>query len=143
MNFNSQGLIISIIILISMMLICHTVNFLYPKNINYNMHHNNHNKPKPHNKNQNSFSNLLLAIPNNTLPNEYNKIYYDYDNKNKQSECNLKKEAEIPCKVVSSCNSTPTPTQKYQLSDSELAVVYRDAYASAGREVLLRTLNEE
>ena len=140
MNFNSQGLIISIIILISMMLICHTVNFLYPKNINYNMHHN---KPKPHNKNQNSFSNLLLAIPNNTVPNEYNKIYYDYDNKNKQSECNLKKEAEIPCKVVSSCNSTPTPTQKYQLSDSELAVVYRDAYASAGREVLLRTLNEE
>ena len=142
MNFNSQGLIISIIILISMMLICHTVNFLYPKNINYNINHNNYNKPKPHNKNQNSFSNLLLAIPNNTLPNEYNKIYYDYDNKNKQSECNLKKEAEIPCKVVSSCNSTSTPT-KYQLSDSELAVVYRDAYASAGREVLLRTLNEE
>ena len=141
MNFKSQGLFISIIILISMMLICHIVNFLYPKNINYNLQHNLQHNLK-HNKNQNSFSNLVLSIPNNTVPVEYNKIYYDYDNKTQKSECRLKKEAEIPCNVVSSCASDSTPTQ-YQLSDSEMAVVYRDAYASAGREILLRTLNEK
>ena len=64
MNFKSKGLFISIIILISMMLICHTVNFLYPRN-----------------KNSNSFSNLPLSIPNNTIPIEYETIYYDYNDK--------------------------------------------------------------
>ena len=128
MNFKSQGLFTSIIILISLMLICHTANFLYPRN----------------QINSNSFSNLPLSIPNNAVPVEYNKIYFDYNDNNKQTDCRLKNQAQIPCKVVASCTptSSPTPT-KYQLSDSELAVLYRDMYASAGREILLRTLNEQ
>ena len=136
MNFKSKGLFISITILISMMLICHTVNFLYPKN-----------------KNSNSFSNLPLSIPNNTLPIEYNNIYYDYSNKDQKLNCKIKNEAEIPCKIVTKCtipNPIVTPTisaspttTKYQLSESEIAMIYRDAYFNAGRELLLRTLNEE
>jgi hypothetical protein len=137
MNFKSKGLFISIIILILMMIICHTTNFIYPKN-----------------KNSNSFSNLELSIPNNTVPVEYNKIYYDY-NKSDQSQCKLKKEAEIPCKIVSKCtvansvnsanSSIPTSiptTTKYQLSESEMAIIYRDAYFASGRELLMRTLND-
>ena len=126
-----------------MMLICHTVNFLYPRN-NYNQHQH---------QNSNSFSNLALSIPNNTVPVEYNKIYYDYNDKNKQSECKMKKEAEIPCNIVSACTiptdiPIPTTTQiptttRYQLSDSEMAVIYRNAYQDAGRELLLRTLNPQ
>lgn len=128
MNFKSQGLFISIIILIALMLICHTANFLYPRN----------------QKISNSFSNLTLSIPNNTVPVEYNKIYFDYNDKNNQTDCRLKNQAQIPCKVVAACTptSSPTPTQ-HQLSDSEMAVLYRNMYASAGRELLLRTLNEQ
>ena len=127
MNFKSQGLFISIIILIGMILICHTVNFLYPNK---------------HQTNSNSFANMILEIPK-TFPTEYNKIDYNYNDKNKKEECRLKNEAEIPCNIVSSCaTSTPTATQ-FQLSDSEMAMIYRDAYASAGRELLLRTINEE
>ena len=136
MNFKSKGLFISIIILISMMLICHTVNFLYPRN-----------------KNSNSFSNLPLSIPNNTVPIEYNTIYYDYSNTDQKLNCKMKNEAEIPCKIVSKCtipNPIVTPTisaspttTKFELSESEIAMIYRDAYFNAGRELLLRTLNEE
>ena len=134
MKFKSKGLLISIIILISMMLICHTVNFLYPRN-----------------KNSNSFSNLPLFIPNNTLPIEYNNIYYDYSNTDQKLNCKMKNEAEIPCKIITKCTIpivTPTisalpTTTKYQLSESEIAMIYRDAYFDAGRELLLRTLNEE
>jgi len=137
MNFKSQGLFISILILICMILICHISNYLYKKN-----HQNNHQKNNiiQNNKNSNSFANMTLDIPK-TIPTQYNKIYYDYNDKNKIEECKLKNEAEIPCNIISSC-STPTATQ-YQLSDSEMAVIYRDAYASAGRELLLRTLNED
>ena len=93
MNFKSKGLFISIIILISMMLICHTTNFLYPKN-----------------KNSNSFSNLALSIPKNSIPVEYNKIYFYHNDKTEESECKLKKEAEIPCEIVSKCNNSDTST---------------------------------
>jgi hypothetical protein len=117
-----------------MMLICHTANFLYPKN-----------------KNSNSFSNLALSIPKNSVPVEYNKIYFYNNDKTEESECKLKKEAEIPCEIVSKCENTDTSasntpasipvTTKFELSDSEMAVIYRDAYVQAGRQVLLRTIN--
>ena len=139
MNFKSQGLFISIIILICMILICHTVNFLYSNNHKKNLSHKN----LSHNKNLNSFANMVLEIPKTTVPIEYNQIYYDYSNK--KEECKIKNEAEIPCNIISTCNKnqtlSPTPTQ-FQLSDSEIAVIYRDAYASAGRQLLLNVLNE-
>ena len=120
MNFKSQGLFIAIIILICMILVCHTVNFLYSNK------HKNKNKSS-HNKNLNSFANMVLEIPNNTIPIEYNQIYYDYSNKNKKEECKLKNEAEIPCNIVSSCDKKPIPTPiptttQYQLSESEMAL---------------------
>ena len=135
MNFKSQGLLISILILISLILICHTVNFLYPKH----QTHHTYNTHQSQNKNLNNF--LNLAIPNITTPVEYNQIYYD-----KQAlkiPCNQSKEAQIPCNVVSSCTNT-TPqipiTTQYQLSDSELNILYRSLYADAGRQVLYKTL---
>jgi len=125
------------------MLICHTANFLYPKHKTHKTH-KTHQSNQLKQKNSNSFSNLTLSIPNNTVPVEYNKIYFDYNDKNNQTDCRLKNQAEIPCKVVAACTptSSPTPTQ-HQLSDSELAVLYRDMYSDAGREVLLRTINEQ
>jgi len=127
MNLNSSGVYASIIILISLILICHTVNFLYPNTLKY--------------KNRNDFYNMNLSIPTNPALIEYNKITYENENQSNQISqlsCNAIKEAEIPCKVVQPCKAVK-PTE-YQLSDSEMAVIYRDAYASAGREVLLRTL---
>ena len=59
-----------------MMLICHTVNFLYPKN-------------QIQNQNSNSFSNLNLSIPNNTVPIDYNKIYYDSNDKTEKISFSL------------------------------------------------------
>ena len=128
MNLNSTGVYASIIILISLMLICHTANFLYPNTLKY--------------QNRNDFYNIKLSIPNNSLPTQYNQITYENENQSNQISqlsCNAIKEAEIPCKVVQPCIN-PKPTQ-YQLSESEMAIIYRDAYEDAGREVLLRTLN--
>ena len=131
MNFKSKGLFISIIILISMMLICHTVNFLYPRN-----------------HNSNSFSNLELSIPNNTVPIEYNKIYYESDDNTEKRECKIKNEAEIPCKVIKPCHTTipmtTTPmTTKYILSENEINLLYRNMYSDSGRQILLRTLSSQ
>ena len=126
MNLKSSGVFSSIIVLICLILVCHIANYLYPKQ-NY----------KNNQKNRNNFLNMNLAIPSNPAPTQYNMI--TYDNHNNQSLCSQKNEAEIPCKLVKTC---PKPTP-YQLSDSELAVVYRDAYNSAGRELILRTLKDE
>jgi hypothetical protein len=127
MSLNSSGVYASIIILISLMLICHTANFLYPNTLKY--------------KNRNDFFNMNLSIPTKPTPTEYNEI--TYENQNNQISCNAQKQAEIPCDVVKSCKN-PNPTQTpYQLSESEMAVIYRDAYASAGRELLLRTINKK
>ena len=106
------GLIIAISILISMLLICHTMNFLYPKT-----------------------SNTFGDIPSITkpLPTQYNLIAYDNDLG--KIPCN--NQAQIPCNIQRKC----TPT-KYQLSDSELAILYKEAYEMAGEEVLLRALRE-
>ena len=127
MNFKSEGLFITVIILISLLIICHISNFMYEI------------------YNKNKFANLPLSISSNPIATKYNTIYYD--NQCTPSPCNQQNEAAIPCSIISSCskNPTPTPTQTklpYKLSDSEMAVVYRDAYNSAGRELLRRALNE-
>lgn len=120
---NSQGLIISILILISLMLICHISNYLYNKNL----------------KEKNNFSNLTLSIPTTTKPIDYNKIYYEPKGITSNLSCSqAQQQANIPCDIVSSsCTSVPTYGQ---LSDSELAVLYKVAYEESGREVLKRAL---
>ena len=129
MNFQSKGVFVSIIILIALLLICHISNFLYPKNSKYN-------------KNINSFSNLALSIPDTPVDTQYNQI--NFNKQNDPLVCKNVNEAEIPCNVISDCstkNKVPTTTP-YQLSESEWAVVYKDAYQNAGREVLMRALSE-
>ena len=77
MNLNSSGVYASIIILISLILICHTVNFLYPNTLKY--------------KNRNDFYNMDLSIPTNPALIEYNKITYeneDQSNQISQLSCN-------------------------------------------------------
>jgi len=115
MKLNSNGVFISILILILMILICHTMNYLYPKN---------------------RFEN----IPKTT---NYNKIYYT--NQNQKISCdNLgkdKEQAEVPCDVIKTCNAEDE-LDKNTLSDSELAYLYKVAYEAAAREIFMRTLNE-
>ena len=133
MNFKSKGLFIAILILISMLAICHITNYIYSK----------HNKNK--NKNKNSFSNLSLSISKTPVNTQYNQI--TYDKPIDPSICKNINEAEIPCSIISSCsssnkNTVPTTTP-YELSESEWAVVYKSAYEAAGMEVLSRTLDEK
>lgn len=144
MKLNSDGVTISILILITMILICHTMNYLYPKN---------------------KFAN----IPQTT---NYNEIYYSNQNSKLCSNINtggdfssnMLSQAEIPCDVISSCSSNggcggcggcsscggcndcngSDGTNKYleTLSDSELAVLYKVAYENAQREIVMRTLSD-
>lgn len=107
---SGTGLIIAILILIGMLLLCHTMNFLYPRTIN-------------------TFNNIpSITKP---LPTQYNII--TYDNNLGKIPCN--NQAQIPCNIQKQCT-------KSQLSDSELAILYKEAYEMAGEEVLLRTLRE-
>ena len=122
MNLKSGGVFIAIIILISMMLICHTAHFFYDRN---------------------NFSNVAL-------PTQYNQIYYE--NQNNTSTCNNSKpdqatldkllgQAEVPCAIVKKC-PTPTKFSLVNLSESELAIIYKVAYENAGMEVLNRALQK-
>jgi hypothetical protein len=117
MKLDLTNVCVAVIILICLLLLCHTANFLYPKN---------------------RFANLPLTIPKGPAPIKYNKIVYGNQN---CSDCNLVGQAEIPCKIIQSC-SQPAE-EEYQLSESELAVIYKVAYQQAGNEVLYRTLKKK
>lgn len=125
MKLQSNNVFISIIILISMMLICHTAHFFYDKN---------------------KFSNIK------GLPVQYNEIYYD--NQSNTGTCNNSKpnqalldqllgQADVPCPVVTKQCPIPTKFSLDSLSDSELAVIYKVAYENAGMEVLNRALQKQ
>ena len=121
MIVNQQILFITLFILILLLLTCHISNFLYPSN---NINNNINNKTK----NRNDF--------NNYPPIQYNDIYY-YGQPG-QIPCNMyNDQAQIPCIVRAQCNPQPT---KYQLSQSEIAMLYKFAYEEAGKEILRREL---
>ena len=113
---NNTGLFIAICILISLLLVCHTMNFIYPRISN---------------SNRNSFINITKPKP---IPTQYNVISYD----NNMGKIPCDSQAQIPCNVQQQCKK---PTQ-YQYSDSEMAILYKEAYEQAGAELLYRTLNE-
>jgi hypothetical protein len=115
MKLKSSGVIISILILIIMMLICHTMNFFYPKN---------------------KFENVDATRTTN-----YNKIYYTNE-LNKKQLCANVNQAEIPCDIVKKCEPEPTPKPKPTLSNSELALLYKFAYEASAREIFTRTLED-
>lgn len=134
MNLKSSGVFSSILILICLILICHIANYMFTKNLKQI-------KNKTYHQISNNFSNLSLSIPETPAPTQYNLITYDNKNTNNKILCSQINEAQVPCNQVQSCK-TPTVTE-YQLSDSEIAMIYRDAYFNAGRELLLRTLEGE
>ena len=123
MNLKSDGVFIAIIILISMMLICHTAHFFYDRN---------------------NFSNIT------GLPTQYNQIYYDGNtgscNNSKPNQALLDQllgQADVPCPIATKQCPIPTQFSLDSLSESELAVLYKVAYENAGMEVLNRTLQKQ
>ena len=116
MKLNSNGVFIAMLILIFMMLICHTMNFFYPKS-----------------KFEDVSTNSIKP-----LKTDYNEIYYT--NQNDKISCDnsgkSERQAEVPCAISKPCDVENT------LSDSELAFFYKVAYNQAAREIFMRTLNE-
>ena len=131
MKLNSNGVFISILILILMIVTCHTMNYLYPRDTKNTINNRKKmNTVKINKQSLNNFFNIPNNIPQNT---NYNKIYYQ--NQKKPTLCNNVNHANIPCKKT--CNSE----EDYALSDSELAFLYKYAYEEAGKEILMRELN--
>ena len=73
MKLNHTGVFIAILILILMLLICHTMNTLYPRNTNTNTNTNTSKNTSKNNKIINMFNN----IKQKTIPTQYNIITYD------------------------------------------------------------------
>jgi len=143
MKLNTDGIAISILILILMVLTCHTMNYLFPRDtnsMNKSVSMNNSvsmNKSASMNNNINNKTikqslDTFFNIPNNT---NYNKIYYQ--NQKEKKRCDKDAHPHIPCK------KTCSTEEDYALSDSELAFLYKYAYEEAGKEILLRKLNGE
>jgi hypothetical protein len=135
MAYNNTGLLVAICILIGMVLVCHTMNFLYPRNTN-------------------KFYDLPMTISSMTtipmttipittmppvpLPTQYNIISYD----NNLGKIPCDSQAQLPCNILQQQQTQCSTPTKYKLSDSELALLYKDAYERVGEEILLRTLRE-
>ena len=143
MKLNTDGVAISILILILMVLTCHTMNYLFPRDtnsMNKSVSMNNSasmNKSASMNNNINNKTikqslDTFFNIPSNT---NYNKIYYQ--NQKEKKRCDKDAHPHIPCK------KTCSTEEDYALSDSELAFLYKYAYEEAGKEILLRKLNGE
>ena len=113
MAYNNTGLLVAICILISMILVCHTMNFLYPRK-------------------SNNFGNV-------PLPTQYNIISYD----NQLGKMPCDSQAQLPCNILQQQQTQcSNPSSISKLSDSEIALLYKEAYERAGEEVLIRTLQE-
>lgn len=136
MKLNADGVALSILILILMIVSCHTMNYLYPKDNKDTKDIRNNRKQintvKISKQTLNNFFDIPNTIPTNT---NYNKIYYQ--NQNKPTLCDNVNHANIPCKKT--CKSE----EEYTLSDSELAFLYKYAYEEAGNEILMRELNKD
>ena len=120
MNFKYTGLFISVLILLGMLITCHLRNYF--------------NIPI---REQNNFINL--AVPTESLPLKYNKISYVPGIQ--QIPCEIANQGNFPCSQIQTC-STPQTTKAEQLSDSELAILYKEAYELAALEIMKRTLEE-
>lgn len=142
MKLNHTGVFIAILILILMLLICHTMNTLYPRNTNTSKNTNTNTNTSKNTSKNNKIINMFNNIKQKTIPTQYNIITYD-----KQiTKVPCGNQAQIPCKITQSQCTTNTNTKlntmnPNELSDSELALLYKSAYEMAGNEVLLRTLN--
>lgn len=135
MNFKYTGLFISVLILLGMLITCHLRNYF---NTSTRIHA------------QNNFINL--AVPTGspkwtspdsrdtgTPPLKYNKISYVPGIQ--QIPCEIANQGNFPCSQIQTCLS-PQTTKAEQLSDSELAILYKEAYERAALEIMKRTLEE-
>lgn len=120
MNFKYTGLFISVLILLGMLITCHLRNYF-----NTFIH------------NKNNFVNL--SVPTGTPQIKYNKITYVPGIQ--QIPCEIANQANFPCSQIQTC-LIPKTIKAEQLSDSELAILYKEAYKRAGLEIIKRTLEE-
>jgi hypothetical protein len=118
MNFNYTGLFIAVLILLGMLITCHLRNYF--------------NTPKS------DFINVVL--PTGTPPLQYNKISYTPGIQ--KIPCEIAEQGNFPCSQIQTCIS-PQTTQAFHLSDSELAILYKEAYEKAGLEVIKRVLQNK
>ena len=149
MKLNTDGVTIAILILIFMILICHTMNYLYPRKrmpqtikLNNKLNHKLNNLKKNNKNNINSIN----TFTNTANDIDYNKIYYHNQNEKKLCDANLDKQANVPCDIIKKCSDDEEIDEEideYTLSDSELAVLYKVAYEEAAREIFMRTLSED
>ena len=116
MNFKYTGLFVSVLILLGMLITCHLRNYF--------------NTPRS------AFINL--AVPTGTSPLKYNQI--TYTPKQQQIPCEIADQGNFPCSQIQSCATQATAAQ---LSDSELAVLYKEAYEQSGLELMKRILQQE
>lgn len=116
MKITETTVLIAISILIILLLTCHISKFL-AGNANTNS-----------NKNKNEFSDLART------PTQYNKIYYY----GKPQHIPCDNHAQIPCSLCPGNNNE----SEYKLSDADMALIYLEAYKQAGRNALLRKLQE-
>lgn len=117
MKFAHTGLFVSVLILIAILVTCHLRRYvnLYPI-------------PKS------DFSNL--TIPTGTPPLQYNQILYS--DQGRRIPCEIASQAHFPCSQIQTCQQLTQP--QMELSESEIAVLYKLAYEQAGLEVLNRAL---
>ena len=149
MKLNTDGVTIAILILIFMILICHTMNYLYPRKRmpqTIKLNHKLNNKLNNLKKNNKNNINSINTFTNTANDIDYNKIYYHNQNEKKLCDANLDKQANVPCDIIKKCSDDEEIDEEideYTLSDSELAVLYKVAYEEAAREIFMRTLREE
>jgi len=153
MKLNTDGVTIAILILIFMILICHTMNYLYPRKrmpqtikLNHKLNIKLNNKLNNLKKNNKNNINSINTFTNTANDIDYNKIYYHNQNEKKLCDANLDKQANVPCDIIKKCSDDEEIDEEideYTLSDSELAVLYKVAYEEAAREKFMRTLREE
>lgn len=116
-----DGVAFSIIILIAMLIICHTANLLMDT--------------KKYKTNNNTVSRSKFINSPINLPTNYNEIYFD---KQQGNSCQIKREPEVPCKIIPKCTKK---SGMDLLSDSEIAMMYKYIMERAGLELESRTLS--
>ncbi len=115
MNFKYTGLFISILILLSILITCHMRNYFIQPKCDF----------------------INLAVPTGTPPLKYNKITYIPELQ--KIPCEIANQGNFPCNQIQPCTTVPS---EEQLSESELAILYKEAYELAGLEIIRRTLEK-
>ena len=123
MKLNRKLVILALILLIGLLLICKLSNYWYASDDTSNTSKNN-------------------FATTGTIPLQYNDIYY-YGDVNKipcgNKQIDLSGQAQIPCIMRKKCPDIDK-AEEYKLSDSDRALLYKEVYRLAGKEVLNRAI---